>query len=161
MNREQIRDHLLAPVLKWTLLGRQTNRLMMASMTVISHRRRRLLRAGPIPGASDWAELALMTHEKLQIPIESAVAMTSAIQNEARQFLTQGSEVALTVVGGAMALATSRSVDEFRARQVALGEALIGAAVSWFELYGSVAEVAVQGLRPVLRQVEANEKRLE
>jgi hypothetical protein len=160
MNREQVRDQLLAPVLKWTRLGRQTSRLMVASMAVISHRRRRLMRAGQISGASEWTELALMTHEKIQTPLESAVAMTAAIQTEAQQFLTQGGTTALTVVGGAMALASSRNADEFRARQVALGEALIGAAVSWFQLYGSVAEIAAQSLQPVIRRVEANEERL-
>jgi hypothetical protein len=66
----------------------------------------------------------------------------------------------LTAASSVMALATSRSAEEFGARQLALGEAMIGAALCWYQVFGRAAEVAEQGLRPILRQVTDNAERL-
>jgi hypothetical protein len=160
MKREQVRDQLLAPVLQWTRLGRQANKLMVGSMEVISYRSSRLFRGATLREQHDWPEMGLMAKEKIAVPIEAAVAMTSALQSETQQFVSEIGQATLTVAGSMMALATSRSTEEFGARQLALGEAMIGAALSWYQVFGRAAEVAEQGLRPILRQVTDNAERL-
>jgi hypothetical protein len=86
--------------------------------------------------------------------------MASALQSEMQQFGSEIGQATLSVAGGVMAVATSRSVEEFGARQLALGEAMIVAALSWYQVFGRAAEVAEQGLRPILRQVTDNAERL-
>ncbi|MBL8396124.1 MAG: hypothetical protein JNK99_15495 [Candidatus Accumulibacter sp.] len=160
MNREEVRDQLLAPVLQWIRVGRQTNRLMIRSMEVIGQRSNRLLRGTTLREKHDWGEMGAMTREKVAVPLEAVVAMSSAMQSEAQQFLAEGSQATLAVVGSAADLAASRSTDEFRTRQAALGEAMLGVALCWYQLWGRTAEVVGQGLRPILRQVEDNANRL-
>ncbi|MEF8748886.1 MAG: hypothetical protein V5B31_13875 [Candidatus Accumulibacter propinquus] len=160
MNREELRDQLMAPVLQWTALGRQSSELMTGSLAVIHQRSNRLLRGATLREAHDWAEMGAMTHEKVTVPLESAVAMATALQNEAQQFVTQTTEASLAVAGSAMALFGSRSADEFGARQLALGQALANVALCWYQLYGRAAAVAEQGMRPILRQVRDNAQRL-
>ena len=63
MNREEVRDQLLAPVLQWTRLGRQFNQGMLASMEVITQRSYGLLRGHTSGDGHDWEEMALMTRD--------------------------------------------------------------------------------------------------
>ncbi len=153
MNREEVRDQMLAPVLQWVRVGRQTSRLMVGSMEVVGQRSHRLLRGAMLRERHDWSEMGAMTREKVAVPLESAAAVASAMQSEAQQFLTRSSEALLAVAG-------SRSADEFMTRQAAFGEALLGAALNWYQLWGRTAAVVEQGLRPILRQVEDNAERL-
>ena len=160
MTREELRDQLFAPVLQWTRLGRQSSRLMTASTAVLSYRSRRLLRAGAISRQADWDEVALMTREKVEVPIEAATAMAVAAVPAVRQFWTHAGLSMLACTSDTLSLAGSRSADDFRERRVALCTTLINASVGWFRLFGTVAEIAGQGVSPVLRQVEANAERL-
>ncbi|MBP6708685.1 MAG: hypothetical protein KA223_05955 [Candidatus Accumulibacter sp.] len=160
MNREEVRDQMLAPVLQWVRVGRQTSRLMVGSMEVVGQRSHRLLRGAMLRERHDWSEMGAMTREKVAVPLESAAAVASAMQSEAQQFLTRSSEALLAVAGSAAVLAGSRSADEFMTRQAAFGEALLGAALNWYQLWGRTAAVVEQGLRPILRQVEDNAERL-
>lgn len=161
MNREELRDQLLSPVLQWIRLGRQSSELMVRSMEVISERSNGLVRGVTLRDSHDWAEMGLMTREKVTVPLESAAAMTSALQSQAQRFLTQISEATLAVVSSTMTLASSRSSEDFSARQTALCSSLLGVALSWYQLSGRAAEVAEQGLRPILRQVRDNSRRLD
>ncbi|WP_291986831.1 hypothetical protein [Candidatus Accumulibacter sp. ACC007] len=161
MNREELRDQLLAPVLQWTRLGRQTSRLMTASTAVISYRSRRLLRAGALTRRADWAEAALMTREKVEVPLESATAMAAAMLPAMQQFWTHAGQSMLACTSDSLSLVCSRNSEQFRERQAELGTTLINVTVGWFRLLGSVADVASQGVAPVLRQVQANAARLE
>ena len=52
MNREELRDQLMAPVLQWTALGRQSSELMTGSLAVIHQRSNRLLRGATLREAS-------------------------------------------------------------------------------------------------------------
>lgn len=160
MNREELRDQLLAPVLQCTRLGRQTNQLMVASNEVISQRSSRLLRAGPTTGQAVCAEVALMVQEKVEVPLESAIAMASAMIPAAQRFWTHAAESTLACGSDSVSLLGSRSADDFRARQGALATTLINATLGWFQLWGVAADVASQGLQPILRQVNANAARL-
>ncbi len=160
MHREELRDQLLSPVLQWIRLGRQTSELMVASMAVISERSNGLLRGATLRDSHDWNEMGRMTREKVTVPLASAVAMTSALQGELQQFLTQISEATLAVASSAMTLTSSRSAEDLSARQAALGSSLLDVALIWYQLSGRAAEVAEQGLRPILRQVKDNAQRL-
>ena len=160
MNREELRDQLLAPVLQWTRLGRQSSRLMTGSGAVISYRSWRLLRTSPLSRQADWAELGLMASEKVEVPLESATVMAAAMLPAAQQLWTHAGQSMLALTSDSMALACSRSAEDFSQRQAALTATLINASVGWFRLFGSAAEIAGLGLAPVLRQVEANAQRL-
>jgi len=161
MNREELRDQLLAPVLQWTRLGRQTSRLMTASAAVISYRSRRLLRAGALSRQADWAEVAQMAREKVEVPLESATAMAAAMLPAMYQFWTHAGQSMLACTNDSVALASSRDSEDFRERQAELRTTLINASVGWFRIFGTVAEVASRGMTPLLRQVQANAERLE
>jgi len=161
MNREELRDQLLWPVLQWIRLGRQTSELMTRSLEVIGERSNSLLRGATLREPHDWAEMGLMTSEKVTISLEALAAMTSALQSEMQRFLTQTSEATLAVASSALTLATSsRGAEDFSARQAALRTSLLSVAMSWYQLSGRAAEVAEQSLRPILRQVQDNSQRL-
>jgi len=160
MNREHLRDQLLGPVLQCTRLGRQTSQLLTVSSEVVNQRTRRLLRAGPIPGEAEWAEVALMAREKVEVPLESVTAMAAAMVPAALRFWTHATQSMLALGSDSLSLASSGSADDFRVRQAALGTTLLNAAVGWFQLYGVAADVAGEGLKPVLREVKANAMRL-
>ena len=161
MNREELRDQLLAPVLQWTRLGRQSSRLMTSSGAVISYRSRRLLRSSALSRQADWAELSLMAREKVELPLESATVMAAAMVPAAHQFWTHAGQSMLALTSDSMSLACSRNAEDFRQRQAALTTTLINASVGWFRLFGTTAEIAGLGLAPILRQVETNARRLE
>lgn len=160
MHRDELRDQLLSPVLKWIRLGRQSSELMVGSMEVIAQRSNGLLRGAMLRERHDWAEIGQMTHEKLTVPLQALASMTSSMQSEAQQFLTQASAATLAVAGSAMTLASSRSLEDFSARQTALCSSMLNFAMTWYQLSGRTAEVAEQGLRPILRQVKDNAQRL-
>lgn len=160
MTREELRDQLLASVLQWTRLGRQSSRLMTATTAVVSYRSRRLLRTGAMSRQADWDEVALMAREKVEVPLESATAMVSAMVPAAHQFWTHAGQSMMACTSDTLALASSRSAEDFRERQAALCATWANASVGWFRLFGTVAEIAGQGVSPVLRQVEANAERL-
>lgn len=153
MNREEVRDQLLAPVLQWIRVGRQSSRLLVGSMEVVGERSQQLLRGATLRQRHDWQEMGVMTREKVAVPLEAAVAMASAMQSEAQDFVAEAGEKAI-------ALAGSRSGEDFSARQAAFGEALLASALCWYQLWGRAAEVVEQGMRPILRQVEDNAGRL-
>jgi hypothetical protein len=161
MNREELRDQLLVPVLQWTRLGRQSNRLMTGSSAVISYRTRRLLRAGAFSRQADWDEVARMTREKVEVPLQAATAMGVAMLPVVKQFWTHSGQSMLACSSDTLSLLGSRGPDEFHARQADLCATLINAGVGWFRLFGSLAEVASQGVAPLLRQVQDNAERLE
>ena len=161
MNREELRDQLLAPVLQWTRLGRQSSRLMTGSGAVISYRSRRLLRSSALSRQADWAELSLIAREKVELPLESAAVMAAAMVPAARHFWTHAGQSMLALTSDSMSLACSRNAEDFRQRQAALTTTLINASVGWFRLFGTTAEIAGLGLAPILRQVETNARRLE
>jgi hypothetical protein len=150
MNREELRDQLLAPVFQWTRLGRQTNRLMTGSSAVISYRTRRLLRAGAFSRQADWDEVARMTREKVEIPLQAATAMAAmvAMLPVVKQFWTHTGQSMLACSSDSMSLLGSRGPEEFRERQADLCATLINASVGWFRVFGSLAEVASQGVAP-------------
>ncbi len=160
MHREELRDQLLAPILQWIRLGRQTSQLMVASLEVIGERSNGLLRGATLRDSHDWNEMGLMTREKVEIPLEAVGAMASALQSEVQQFLTQISEATLAVASSSLTLASSRNPEDFSARQAALCSSLLSVALSWYQLSGRTAAVAEQSLRPILRQVRDNSQRL-
>lgn len=161
MNREELRDHLLAPVLQWTQLGRQTSVLMTASGAVINARGRHLLRAGVFGHPADADEIARMAREKIDVPLESATAMAAAMVPAVSQFWTHAGVSMLAWVTDSVSLATSRTPEEFCERQEALRQTMINAGVGWFRVLGTAAEVVGQGVAPVLRQVQDNAARLD
>ncbi|EXI82474.1 MAG: hypothetical protein AW10_00582 [Candidatus Accumulibacter appositus] len=160
MNREELREQLLAPVLQWTRLGRQTSRLMTASNAVISYRSRRLLRAGAISRQADWDEVALMTREKVEVPLEAASAVAVAMLPAAKQFWTHAGLSMLACSSDSMSLLGSRNAEEFRERQAELCATLINVGVGWWRAFGGLAEIGSQGMAPLLREVQANAERL-
>ena len=160
MNREEVRDELLAPVLQWIRVGRQSSRLLVGSMEVVGERSQQLLRGATLRQRHDWQEMGVMTREKVAVPLEAAVAMASAMQSEAQDFVAEAGEKAVALAGSVAALAGSRSGEDFSARQAAFGEALLASALCWYQLWGRAAEVVEQGMRPILRQVEDNAGRL-
>ena len=160
MTREDLRDELLAPFLQWTRLGRQMNQMMLASIEVITQRSYGLLRGHTAAEGHDWADMGLMTSEKVSVPIESLVAMATAMPAEVWKFWTRSGEAMSACASGALSLASSRSADELRERQAQFGQALLGSALVCYQLAGSAATVADAGLAPVLRQVLDNAERL-
>jgi hypothetical protein len=160
MNREEVRDQLLAPVLQWIRVGRQSSRLLVGSMEVVGERSQQLLRGATLRQRHDWQEMGIMTREKAAVPLAAAVAMASAAQSEAQDFVAEAGEKAIALAGSMAALAGSRSGEDFSACQAAFGEALLASALCWYQLWGRAAEVVEQGMRPVLRQVEDNAGRL-
>ncbi|WP_300321046.1 hypothetical protein [Accumulibacter sp.] len=160
MNREELRDQLLEPVLQCTRLGRQASQLMVAASEVIDHRSRQLRRAGPIPGEAVWSEVALMTREKIDVPLESATAMATAMVPAVQRFWTHAAESMCALGSDSLSLASSPDAEQFRIRQAALTTTIINAAVGWFQLWGVAADIASQGLKPVLRHTKANAERL-
>ena len=160
MNREEVRDPVLAPVLQWTRLGRQFNQGMLASMEVITQRSYGLLRGHTSGDGHDWEEMALMTREKVAVPLEGLAAMASALPGEVASFWTRTGEAMAACAGSAMSLAASRSVEDLRERQADLGEALVGSALAWYALFGSAATLTDAALAPLIRQVKDNAERL-
>ncbi|MCM8594984.1 hypothetical protein [Accumulibacter sp.] len=160
MNREELRDQLLAPVLAWTRLGRQTSALIVASMEVIGSRSSTLIRANTLRGSHDWPEMCTMTSEKLTVPLQAMLAMASAMQTETRQFLAEAGEAAAALASGAVGMTASGGAGEERGAPADLGHLLISSALVWYQLWGRAAEVLEQGLQPILRQVQSNADRL-
>lgn len=160
MDREQLRDQLLAPVLQWTRLGRKSNALMLRSLEMIGECSATLLRSATLRERPDWSELAAMTREKATVPLESAVAMGWALQSEMQQFLTENSEASVAVAGCAVRLATGGSGEDSGRQQAALGDALLNLAIPWYQLSGRVAEILEQGLQPMLRDALGNSEGL-
>jgi hypothetical protein len=160
MNPEELRDQLLAPLLQWTRLGRQSSELMTGSLAVIWERSNDLRRGVMLQQQHDWNEMGLMTKEKVTVPIEAVVAMGQAMHAEALQFVPASGQAALAVAGSAAALASSRSGAAFCAGQAALYRSLLDSAIHWYQLWGRAATVAEAGLRPILRQVNGNAQRL-
>ena len=154
MDREELRDQLLAPVLQWIRLGREVNALMLRSLEAVGECSTTLLRERP-----DWSALGAMNWGKATIPLESAVAMGWALQSEMQHFLSESSEAGVALAGNAIRLATSSSVEDFRKRQAALGDALLKMAMPWYQLSGRAAEVLEQGLQPMLRAEGGNADR--
>lgn len=148
MTRDELRDQMLAPVLKWTRLGRQVNEVAMASIEVGGQRGHRLLRAGMLREACDWSEWVRMVDEAIRVPLESAAAMASALPAAAQQCAVGSSETALACAGSALSLAASRSPAEFCARQDAFCRTWLGAAMNGYQWWGIWAEIIGQGLQP-------------
>lgn len=160
MNREEVRDQLLAPVLQWTRLGRQFNQGMLASMEVITQRSYGLLRGHTSADGHDWEEMALMTREKVAVPLEGLAAMMTTLPGEVARFWTRTGEAMAACAGSAMSLAASRSAEDLRARRTQFGEALVGSALAWYQLFGSAATLTDAALTPLIRQVRDNAERL-
>ena len=160
MDREELRDQLLAPVLQWIRLGRQGNALMLRSLEVVGQCSTSLLRSATLRERPDWSELGAMLREKGTVSLESAVAMGWALQGEMQQFLTESSEASVAVAGSAVRLATGGSGEDFATRRAALGDALLNLAIPWYQLSGRAAEVLAQGLQPMLREARVDSKEI-
>lgn len=150
MTREELRDQMLAPVLKWTRLGRQANEAAMASFELGGQRGHRLLRVGMFREACDWSEWTqVMVDEPVRLPLESAAAMASALPSAAQQWAVRHSEAVWVCAGSALSLSASRSPAEFTARQEAFCQTWLGAAMGAYQWWGVCAEILGQGLQPV------------
>ena len=101
-----------------------------------------------------------MSKEKVVVPIEALGATAAAVHGETQQFLAQTREASAALVSGALSLATGRGSGESEPLPTALGDPLINLALGWYQIWGRAAEVAEQGLRPILRQVQDNASRL-
>ena len=156
MDREELRDQLLAPVLQWIRLGREVNALMLRSLEAVGECSTTLLRSATLRERPDWSALGAMNWGKATIPLESAVAMGWALQSEMQHFLSESSEAGVALAGNAIRLATIGSVEDFRKRQAPLGDALLKMAMPWYQLSGRAAEVLEQGLQPMLRAEGGN-----
>ncbi|HNI00353.1 MAG TPA: hypothetical protein PK958_15465 [Rhodocyclaceae bacterium] len=159
LNREQLRDRLLAPVYQWTRLGRQSSKLMVAASDVVSLRYRRLLRSNPV-AAAYWAEVAQMNLEKVSVPIECAAAMASTLPVQTARFAAQTGEALLGCVRAASALVGTRSHEEIIVQTLGLVDAVGDLVTSFWQLAAYPAEVASAGVAPLLRQVDENRDRL-
>ncbi|MEF8698143.1 MAG: hypothetical protein V5B32_10720 [Candidatus Accumulibacter sp. UW26] len=157
MHPEELRDRLLAPLLQWTRIGRQSSELMTGSLAVIWQRSNALRRGVMLQQQHDWKEMGLMTKEKVTVPIEALVAMGRALHAEALQFVPASGQAALAVAGSAAALASGTAL---RTGQAALYRSLLDAAINGYQLWGRAATVAEAGLQPILRQVNGNAQRL-
>ena len=160
MNREEVRDQLLAPVLQWSRLGRQLNQGMLASVEVVTHRSYGLLRGHTAAEGHDWEEMALMSREKITVPLEGLAAMATLLPTEVAKFWMRTGEAMLACTGSAMSLAASRSADDFKARQAQFGEALVGSALAWYQVFAGAAKLTDAALSPIIRQVRDNAERL-
>lgn len=160
MKREELRDDLLVPVYRWTSLGRQSNKLMVAAGEVIHLRYRRLLWTDARSDVFDWTEVAQMTKEKVVVPMESAVAMSRALTAQTAAFVAQTGGALLACASAATSLVRSDSRQEVAEHTRSLSRALSAIGVTLWQSSGCLAEVASAGLAPLLRQVNENVERL-
>lgn len=161
MDREELRDQLLAPVLQWIRLGRESNALMLRSLELVGECSTTLLRSATLREHPNWSALGAMTRGQATVPMESAVAMGWALQNEMQQFLTESSEASVAVAGSTIRLATGGGGEDFARRQAALGDALLNLAIPWYQLSGRAAEVLAQGLQPMLRETRGSSEEID
>lgn len=160
MDREELRDHLLAPVLAWTRLGRQMSELMVGSMNVIGDRSHQLMRSFTWREAHDWSEMSQMAREKLAVPLESAAAVAAVVPSHVQRCVVETTQTLLACTTSAASLATSVVGGDFQTSQREFADALLRAGLVWYRMWGSAAEIGEEALQPVLRQVKSNAARL-
>lgn len=160
MNREEVRDQLLAPVLQWTKLGRQINQAVLDSAEVVAQRSSGLLRGNKDGSGRDWKEVARMTREKVAVPLEGIGAMVKALPGETTRFWVRTGEVVAASASSVVSLAGSRSVEDLRTRGARFGETLVDSALVWYQLFGSAATLTAAAVSPLVRQVRDNAERL-
>ena len=144
----------------WSDLMWKMGEMLAASAQVIGHRTVLMAAAGAQPSARDQREFVLMVQEKLDASVASATAM-------GRQWFALGSGIgvqawrdALEANSAALALASSRSVQESVERQAALARTLGRSATSASRLSAAGAKIADRGLAPIHAAATANARRL-
>lgn len=161
MDRNELRDQLMVPILQWTSLGRQLQALVSGSMEVIWERSHGLLRSLPTLFAGQGTELYLMSSEKVVVPVEALGTTLAALQSQMQQFLSQTAATTSALAGDAMTVGSSvLPAPSTPENQDELGEHLLALLLAWYQLSGRLAFVAEQGLQPLLRQVQDNAARL-
>ena len=144
----------------WLDLTWKTAEMFAASAQVIGHRSGRMAAAGPRPSALDRREFALMGQEKLDAAAASAAAMTRQWFAFGNAAALQAWRDALAAGNAALALASSRSLQESVERQAALARTLGRSATSVSRLSAAGAHIAGRGLAPIHAAATANARRL-
>lgn len=163
MTRNELRDQLMAPVLQWISLGRQLQALTSGSIDVIWQRSDGLRHSLPLLSTQQWAELVIMSGEKVVVPIEALGTTFAALQSEMQQFLSQTvtttSELVSETLAAAHHLAGQKGLSD--ERQPSPVEPLLRLVLHWYQLSGRLASVGERGIQPLLKQVRDNAERLE
>ena len=144
----------------WSDLTWKAGEMLAASAQVIGHRTGRMAVAGVQPSARDRREFALMGQEKLDAAAASAAAMGSQWFAFGNAAALQAWRDALAATDAALALASSRSVQESVERQAALARTLGRSAASAGRLGTAGAHIAGRGLAPIHAAATANARRL-
>ncbi|HNI74443.1 MAG TPA: hypothetical protein PLX65_13120, partial [Accumulibacter sp.] len=133
------------------------------SMDVIWQRSDGLRRSLPVLSAEQWAELVIMSGEKVIVPIEALGTTLIALQSEMQQFVSQTVSSSTALVSETVTAAQHRlgQKNALEAHQPSPGEQLLGLMLQWYQLSGRLASVGERGLQPLLRQVKDNADRLE
>ena len=148
------------PFAAWMDLASQFNEMSLASAQVIAHRTTRMATAGPLPGARDRKEFALMGQEKFEAAAASTRGMAAHL---ATMNLRLGAQAFRQLVTGSAAftsLAMSRTADQFVTRQAKLTQTLMRSTLSALEWSDSTARLAGHGLKPIHARATANARRL-
>ncbi|TXG79818.1 MAG: hypothetical protein E6R11_02120 [Rhodocyclaceae bacterium] len=160
MKREEVRDQLLSPLLQWIRLGRQLNQGMLSAIEVVAQSSYGLLSGRSRGSSKTWDEMLRITRENAGAQCEGMVAMMTLLPVESAMFWTQVAEATATCSGAAASMLASRNGEELQARQAQFGAALVGGALTCYQLHATSANLTEAGVAPLLRQVRDNALRL-
>ena len=108
------------PFMAWADLAWKIGEMSIASAQVIAHRTTRMAAAGPLPNARDRKEFTRMGQEKVEAATESARAMAAHLGAMNLQLGARSFRSMMTGTTALMALASSRNIGQFIARQATL-----------------------------------------
>ena len=160
MKRKPKQPSFLSPLAVWTKLAMKTGEMMVASAQVIGHRTSRMAKAGPRPNARDRREFTLMGQEKIEAAKESSQAMATRMLGANQRLGSRTAAQMMATSSAMMALASSRTLNQAVARQVALMRALTQSASTAAQLSHTAAAVASHGLKPIHSRAVSNARRL-
>ncbi|WP_151634258.1 polyhydroxyalkanoate granule-associated phasin [Noviherbaspirillum aerium] len=149
------------PLLVWSQVALKTGEMLFASAQVISHRTGRMAMAGPMPNARDRKEFTLMGQEKLEAAQESAAAMAMRLFAMQSRMGSAMLEQWAASAGLFWRLALNPAMAASLGGQAKSWQAVAAAPLAaWSRTFGSVAELAQHGLKPVHSRATANARRL-
>ena len=148
------------PFMAWADLAWKIGEMSIASAQVIAHRTTRMAAAGPLPNARDRKEFTRMGQEKVEAATESARAMAAHLGAMNLQLGARSFRSMMTGTTALMALASSRNIGQFIARQATLAGVVSRSAKTAAEVADSTAQLARRGLKPIHARATANARRL-
>jgi hypothetical protein len=158
--KRNARSSFSNPFSAWMDFASQFSEMSLASAQVIAHRTSRMATAGPLPGARDRKEFALMGQEKFEAAAASGRGMAAHMTTMNLRLGAQAFRQLVTGSAAFASLAMSRDIGQYMTRQAKLVETLTRSTLSALEWSDSTARLAGHGLEPLHRRATANARRL-